>query len=32
MKGTIARGRWYEEDLARARELAASERTGPRTP
>jgi para-aminobenzoate synthetase/4-amino-4-deoxychorismate lyase len=24
MKGTIARGRWYEEDLARARELAAS--------
>ncbi len=26
MKGTIARGRWYEEDLARARELAASEK------
>jgi para-aminobenzoate synthetase/4-amino-4-deoxychorismate lyase len=24
MKGTIARGRWYEEDLARARELAVS--------
>ena len=24
MKGTIARGRWYEEDLARAGELAAS--------
>ena len=24
MKGTIARGRWYEEDLALARELAAS--------
>ncbi|MGA2258324.1 MAG: chorismate-binding protein, partial [Thermoguttaceae bacterium] len=24
MKGTIARGRWYEEDLAFARELAAS--------
>ncbi len=24
MKGTIARGRWYEEDLARSRELAAS--------
>jgi para-aminobenzoate synthetase/4-amino-4-deoxychorismate lyase len=26
MKGTIARGRWYEEDMARARELAASEK------
>ncbi|MGO9114507.1 MAG: aminodeoxychorismate synthase component I [Thermoguttaceae bacterium] len=26
MKGTIARGRWQEEDLARARELAASEK------
>ena len=26
MKGTIARGRWYEEDLARAGELAASEK------
>jgi para-aminobenzoate synthetase/4-amino-4-deoxychorismate lyase len=24
MKGTIARGRWYEEDLARSGELAAS--------
>jgi para-aminobenzoate synthetase / 4-amino-4-deoxychorismate lyase len=24
MKGTIARGRWYDEDLARAAELAAS--------
>jgi para-aminobenzoate synthetase / 4-amino-4-deoxychorismate lyase len=26
MKGTIARGRWYEEDLARASDLAASEK------
>ena len=26
MKGTIARGRWYEEDLARAGALAASEK------
>jgi para-aminobenzoate synthetase/4-amino-4-deoxychorismate lyase len=26
MKGTIARGRWYAEDLARAHELAASEK------
>jgi para-aminobenzoate synthetase / 4-amino-4-deoxychorismate lyase len=26
MKGTIARGRWHEEDLARAGELAASEK------
>ena len=26
MKGTIARGRWYEEDTARGRELAASEK------
>ena len=26
MKGTIARGRWYEEDAARAGELAASEK------
>ena len=26
MKGTIARGRWYEEDIALARELAASEK------
>ena len=24
MKGTISRGRWYEEDLALGRELAAS--------
>ncbi len=26
MKGTLARGRWYEEDAAAARELAASEK------
>jgi para-aminobenzoate synthetase/4-amino-4-deoxychorismate lyase len=26
MKGTIARGRWYDEDTARGRELAASEK------
>ena len=26
MKGTMARGRWYAEDQARARELAASEK------
>ena len=32
MKGTIARGRWYEEDLARRASWPHRRRTGPRTP